>query len=58
MADQRQGRLEEAMEGLKLSSNERKGIKLGKQITDGSKGDEWHTIGKALSEKPISGEGI
>jgi hypothetical protein len=58
MADQRQGRLEEAMEGLKLSSNERKGIKLGKQIADGSKGDEWHTIGKALSEKPISGEGI
>jgi hypothetical protein len=58
MTDQRQGGLEEAMGGLKLSSAEKKGIKLDKQITGGSKGDEWHAVEKAISEKPISGEGI
>jgi hypothetical protein len=58
MEDRRQGGLEEAMGGLKLSSAEKKEIKLGKQITSGVKGDEWHAMGKALLEKPISGEGI
>jgi hypothetical protein len=51
-------RIEEAMRGLKLSTTERKGIKLGNQITGGSKGDVWHAVGKALSEKPISTKGI
>jgi hypothetical protein len=58
MGDQKQGGLEEVMRGLKLSAAERKGIKLGKQIIGGSKGDVCHAVGKALSEKPISAEGI
>jgi hypothetical protein len=44
--------------GLKLSWAEKKGIKLGKQIVGGVKGDEWHAVGKVPSEKPISSEGI
>ncbi|KAK3146905.1 hypothetical protein QOZ80_3BG0274840 [Eleusine coracana subsp. coracana] len=59
MADQSKGGLEGAMKGLQLSVVEKKDIKLGKKtVGSSSTEDDWHTVGKALSEKLILVEGI
>jgi hypothetical protein len=43
---------------LKLSVAERKGIRIGKQIGQVSKDDEWQVVGKAMADKPILVEAI
>jgi hypothetical protein len=52
------GDLESAMQKLYLSAAERKGIKIGKMkgLMEGT--EDWQAVGKSLSSKPISIEGI
>jgi hypothetical protein len=50
--------LDKAMRKLNLSTTEKKGIKIGKDKGWAEEIDDWHAVGKVLSEKSISSEMI
>jgi hypothetical protein len=54
----RDGGLERALRQLNLSEAEKKGIMIGKHKAPEAGQDDWHAVGKVLSDKPISTEVI
>jgi hypothetical protein len=54
----RWGGLDKAMRQLNLSAAEKKGIKIGKVNGLADEIDDWHVVGKILTEKSISTETI
>jgi hypothetical protein len=52
------GGLDKAMRQLNLSAAEKKGIKIGKVNGLADEIDDWHVVGKILTEKSISTETI
>lgn len=58
MMGDRDSGLEIAMRRLHLSSAEKKGIKICMEKGLAVKDDDWHVVGKALSNKPVSVQGI
>ncbi|KAF0919235.1 hypothetical protein E2562_029006 [Oryza meyeriana var. granulata] len=58
MGDRGKGDLEEAMKRLNLSAADRRGIKVGKEIMSTKNNEDWHAVGKVMSEKMVAAEGI
>jgi hypothetical protein len=54
----RDGGLDKVMRQLNLSATEKKVIKIGKDKGLADEIDDWHTVGKILTEKSISTETI
>jgi hypothetical protein len=50
--------LDKAMRKLNLSTTEKKGIKIGEDKGWAEEIDDWHAVGKVMSEKSISSEMI
>jgi hypothetical protein len=58
MMGDRVGGLDKVMRQLNLSTMKKKGIKLGKKKDLTQEIDDWHAVGKAMTDRPISVEVI